>query len=131
MGQQIDCDPAAFLAALPGQLTEPQVIGLTPLVASAFARGWTPHALRSHIRNRYREGEVVSPPAVYRSILQRLPAPSRRTMASRARVPIPPPCADHLGPDLPMRTREDHLGRIVKCPACHPYSPRLSGATGT
>lgn len=33
--------PSAFLADLPGQLTEPQIIGLAPLVASAYARGWT------------------------------------------------------------------------------------------
>lgn len=115
--------PSAFLADLPGQLTEPQIIGLAPLVVSAYARGWTSTSLRSHIDNRYRAGEVVFPAAIYRRILSRLPSPPRRKVARHDPSTLPPPCRDHPGPDLPMRTREDQTGRLVKCPNCHPYSP--------
>lgn len=46
-----------------------------------------------------------------------------------ARVPnqLPPPCAEHVGPDLPMRTITTDTGELRRCPRCHPYSPAYQG----
>lgn len=54
--------------------------------------------------------------------------------APRARLQLPPPCAEHVGPDLPMRM-DDTTTPIRKCPLCNPYAddyrgPRMPLPTG-
>lgn len=44
----------------------------------------------------------------------------------RAKLQLPPPCEEHVGPDLPMRMIETPDG-VIRCPECNPHAKNYRG----